>query len=321
MEDSKKICDTAGGQRLTCGLVPLVLSGATKFRRSILVAIKLMGGMVTRILVDGPWGARSMVALYLSLLSGVVLSLQYDPAHPYFSVSGLDVLAPFGLFWRSLHFYASQLFFVLVIIHLLAVIIGCSYSPLSFKRWLFLILSLVVSLLLLFTGYILRGDTTGSSAGMIAENILLSVPLMGRFLDSMLFSLVDEGMKRVYANHLIGLGLLWLVLAWDHIRRYRVSWWQHPVLVLVLVGFCAVVPAPMDPEQIGVFHINGPWFFIGLQELLRYIQPFWAGIVWPTALVAALVMIREQEMAAKARLFCLGWIAIYTILTVIGLTR
>ena len=272
-------------------------------------------------MVDGRWGTSSMVALYLSLLSGVAVSLQYDPGHPYYSASSLDILAPFGAFWRSLHFYASQVFFLLLAIHFLAVIVGRTYEAMSFRRWLPLVLSMVVALLLLFTGYILRGDATGSSAGMIAENILLSVPLVGGIFDSLLLSLMDEGMKRVYANHLVGLGLLWVVLSWDHLRRYRVSWRQHPLLVLALIGFSALVSAPIDPEHLGVFHINGPWFFLGLQELLRYIHPFWAGVAWPSTFLVALVFIHRPEAAIKARQFCLGWLAFYALLSFIGLSR
>lgn len=283
--------------------------------------IKPTTSLGLKFLVDGRWGARSMVALYLSLFSGVVLSLQYDPGHPYYSASSLDILAPFGAFWRSLHFYASQLFFLLLAVHVLAVIGGRSYEALPFKRWLSLVLSMVAALLLLFTGYVLRGDATGSSAGLIAENIVLSIPLFGRLLDSILFSLIDDGMRRVYANHLVGLGLVWVVLSWDHLRRYRVSWRQHPVLVLTMIGFSALVAAPMEPEHLGVFHINGPWFFVGLQELLRYLHPFWAGVIWPSSFVGGLILLRKQETAAKSRLFCLGWLALYTLLSFIGLSR
>ncbi|MBA3013975.1 MAG: DUF4405 domain-containing protein, partial [Desulfobulbaceae bacterium] len=217
-----------------------------------------IGSAVRRFLIESRWGTSSMVALYLSLISGVVVSLQYDSAHPYYSASSLDILAPFGAFWRALHFFASQAFFILAVIHLVAVVVDRSRAPMAFNRWLLLTLSMVAALLLLFTGYILRGDATGSSAGMIAENILLSLPLMGGLLDSLLFSMIDEGMKRVYANHLIGLGLLWLALAWDHIRRYRVNWRQQPVLVLSLIALSALISAPMEPERLGVFHTNGP---------------------------------------------------------------
>ncbi len=283
--------------------------------------INRLAAWCRQVMSDDHWGGRCMVALYLSLLSGVVVALQYDPTHPYFSATSLDILAPFGAFWRALHFYGSQLFFLLAIVHLLAVLAARSHNSLPTNRWLPLSLSMVVALLLLFTGYVLRGDATGSSAGMIAENIVLSIPVLGPFCDSILFSLMDEGMKRVYANHLIGLGLLWLVLAWDHIRRYRISWRQHPLMVLGLVAMAVTVTAPMEPEQLGLFHINGPWFFIGLQELLRYVQPFWAGIVWPTTLLVAMLMLRSGAMEARARRFCLGWLGIYALLTVIGLYR
>lgn len=284
---------------------------------------QLKGSAVRRFLVESRWGASSMVALYLSLISGVVVSLQYDSAHPYFSASSLDILAPFGAFWRSLHFFSSQAFFVLAVVHLIAIVVEGSCSLMVSKRWLPLSLSMVVALLLLFTGYILRGDATGSSAGMIAENILLSLPLVGGFLDSLLFSMIDEGMKRVYANHLIGLGLLWLVLAWDHIRRYRVTWRQQPVLVLSLVALAAFVSAPMEPERLGVFHINGPWFFVGLQELLRYAPPFWAGIVWPATLLAAIALLQKEDasVALRARWYCLAWLTVYGFLTAVGFSR
>ncbi len=271
--------------------------------------------------VNTRWGSYGMVALYLSLFSGVIVALQYDPGHPYYSVSSLDILAPFGLFWRSLHFYASQAFFLLTLVHFLAIIIRREHESIAFKRWLLLIFSLVALLLILFTGYVLRADATGASAGMIAENILLSTPLLGRPLNWLLFDLTQEGVKRVYANHLVGLGLLWLVLSWDHLRHYRISWRQSPTLVLLLVAFPALVAAPLEPERLGAFHIGGPWFFIGLQELLRHLPPFWAGIVWPGLLVCALALLRRPALASRARLFCLAWLAIYALLTAVGLSR
>lgn len=263
-----------------------------------------------------------MVALYLSLVSGVIVAYQYDPAQPYYSAGSLDILVPFGAFWRSLHFYSSQLFFLLSVSHFIAIVAERNAQRVTPGRWVYLTAALMVALLLLFTGYILRADATGSSAGKIAENIVLSVPFIGQILNSFLFSLTVDGMKRVYANHLVGLGLLWLVLSWDHLRRYKISWRSHPWLILAAFVFCAFVQAPIDPEQIGVFHIAGPWFFIGLQEMLRYIQPFWAGIVWPLCLIAPLCLLYPESRWRRQALWSVWiWLALYTILTIIGLFR
>ena len=253
-----------------------------------------------------------MVILYLSVFSGIAVALQYDPAAPYYSASSLDILVPYGAFWRSLHFYASQLFFLFLVVHLVAVVFENTVPKVTARSWILLIFSFAASLLLLFTGYLLRDDATGSAAGAIAENIILSIPVIGKFFNSLLFSISDSGMGRVYANHMVGLCVLWLFLCWDHIRRYRVNWKNHPLLVVSVILFCAFAGAPMEPDLMGVFYISGPWFFMGLQEILRYIQPFWAGILFPAILLAALIFLHPQYKCRRQALYCIVvWVVIY----------
>lgn len=274
-----------------------------------------------RIFLETKWGAKSLVALYISVLSGVVVALQYDAAHPFYSATSLDLLIPFGAFWRSLHFYSSQLFFLLSIVHLVAILAGSSQS-FTLKKWIWLTASLPVALLLLFTGYVLRGDATGESAGLIAENICLSIPLMGTMLNDVLFAISEEGMKRVYANHIIGLGVLWGVFVWDHLRRYRVSVVAHSGFIVASLALPLVWDAPMEPMKAGEFHIAGPWFFLGLQELLRYIHPFWAGVFFPLMLLVSLSFLqKDQQWSRNARLFAGGWLVVYAGATFVALGR
>jgi ubiquinol-cytochrome c reductase cytochrome b subunit len=273
-------------------------------------------------IVSIPWGAKSMVALYLSIFSGIAVALQYDPAAPYYSASSLDILVPFGAFWRSLHFYASQLFFLFLVVHLFAVVIESRVATLTAPKWVLLVFSVAVGLLLLFTGYLLRDDATGSAAGAIAENILLSIPLIGKFANSLLFSLSDSGMGRVYVNHMVGLCIVWLFLCWDHIRRYRVNWKNHPLLVISVILFCAFANAPMEPDAIGVFYISGPWFFMGLQEILRYIQPFWAGIFFPALLLVALIFLHPHYKRSRQAAHCIViWLLLYLGFTLVAFWR
>ena len=148
------------------------------------------------------WGANSMVALYLSVISGLVLALKFDPAEPFYSTGILELVIPFGAFWRSLHFFSSQIFFLLLMVHVLAILVERSCdpetedeadipsTPQKADHWLKLVLSLPIALLLLFTGYILRADATGESAGVIAENIILSIPVLGSWFNSFLFNIL-----------------------------------------------------------------------------------------------------------------------------------
>lgn len=269
------------------------------------------------------WGEKSMVSLYVSVLSGIIVALQYHPAEPLYSTTTIDLLVPFGAFWRSLHFYSSQLFFLLTLTHLVAILVDRWPEPMPMRKWLPLICSLPVIVLLLFTGYVLRGDVTGEMAGLIAENIVLSVPLVGRLLNELLFSVTNDGMLRVYPNHLIGLGVLWGLLSWDHIRKYRVSWRDHGGFVVLMLLGCFVVAAPMEVERLGVFHINGPWFFIGLQELLRYVPPFWAGVVWPSVIIVLLLVIPISSLRFSKlnTMLILIWLNVCLLTSVISLVR
>lgn len=265
------------------------------------------------------WGDWSLISLYVSLISGIVVGIHYSPAEPYYSASALDILVPYGSFFRSLHFYSSQFIFLFGVAHFLAVFNKSqSYSS---KAYIYLILCFPCILMLLFTGYVLRADATGYSAGMIAEHILEAIPLFGPALNNILFSISTHGMDRVYLHHVISFDLLFLFLAWDHLRRYRVMLTDHLLFISLLLLFSLLVAAPIDPDQLGLLYITGPWFFLGLQELLRYLSPFVAGILVPASLVTALVFLRkDQRWYRPLLIFLCCWLGFYLILTMLALT-
>ncbi|MEW6428733.1 MAG: hypothetical protein AB1568_11940 [Thermodesulfobacteriota bacterium] len=269
---------------------------------------------------DYPWGASSLFLLCVSVLSGITVSLQYDVADPFYSVVAMDLSLPFGLFWRSLHFYSSQLFFLFTAVHFV-IVLDAVERRMTAGRWAALVFTLPVIVLLLFSGYVLRGDATGEAAGAIAENISLTVPLVGGMIDSLFFQVSAAGVRKVAAQHYAGLPFLWLLLSWSHVRRYQVDWAGHGVLLAALLLFCALVPAPMEPASLGTRHVNGPWFFLGVQELLRYAQPFWGGIAFPFVLVGGLLAIHVPERRQSWCRVVLAWLLLYAALSVVALTR
>lgn len=269
---------------------------------------------------EAKWGEYSLVALYISILSGIVIALKYDPAHPFYSSAAIDSLIPFGWFMRSLHFYSSQIFFIFSGLHLWAVIKNRTVFRFSLPRYVMLVASIPTTILLLFTGYVLRGDSTGESAGVIAQNIILSIPLLGGLLNDLLFNITKEGVQNIYVNHLIGLVVLWVVLVWDHIRRYPTGFLRHGFLIFLIMGLSLALKAPMDIDKPGALMISGPWFFLGIQELLRFIQPFWSGVVIPLMLVVALALIRLDNVWGKrAVYFVCSWLVLYGGITVYSL--
>jgi len=157
---------------------------------------------------------------------------------------------------------------------------------------------------------------------MIAEHILEAIPLFGSTLDRLLFSISDGGLQRVYLHHVCSFDILLLLLAWNHLRRYyRINLVTHLPFIAAVILIGVFVAAPLDPEQLGISYITGPWFFLGLQELLRYLPPLVAGVLVPGALIGALALLRRKSRWYPHLLAFVGcWLVGYIFLTILALT-
>ena len=273
------------------------------------------------LLKNAKWGGWALVCLYVSLFSGIIVGIQYEPATPYYSTASIDLIVPFGAYFRSLHFYSSQLFFLFSCIHL--VFVFSETEKYTKGEWIQLTSTLPVALLLLFTGYVLRGDSTGSSAGIIAENIVLAIPLIGTSLNDLLFSITETGMRKVYLHHIISLDLLLLIFLWSHLRKHRVFIKDHLFILSAACCLPILIAAPLEPEQLGISYISGPWFFLGLQETLRYFSPLLAGVIAPACLLIAIYWVQPEKTGwGRFWLSFIGvWLFCYTVLSLIAYFR
>ena len=82
------------------------------------------------------------------------------------------------------------------------------------------------------------------------------------------------------------------VMAYPHLMLREAIAFQ--VLMIALVVAALLWDAPLEQLANPLLTPNpakAPWYFLGLQELLHYFPPFVAGIVIPTLVVVALVVI------------------------------
>ena len=262
------------------------------------------------------WGGNTLISLYISIVSGIIVALQYNPAEPFYSTSTIELIIPYGSFWRALHYYSSQAFFLLLLFHFAAIVLDNTHYY-SRTTWVRLTMSIPIALFLLFTGYILRDDATGEAAGLIAENIMLSIPILGKWLNDLLIAVSTEGVKRVYANHLAGMMVIGAYCIWPHLRRYTTRWRDNLPIISLTFILSAFLVTPIEPAHISLLHIAGPWFFLGLQEALRYIHPFWAGVVFPGIIVLLLLNLPHKGRRRKMYfVFIWMWGGIYTLLSI-----
>ncbi len=269
-------------------------------------------------------GEIATAALLISALSGFLLAYQYEVAEPFISATAIETVIPFGAFWRSVHFWSSQAFFLVLILH----IWQCTGSMDRFCRhrkgrihWTVVSLTLPLAMYALFTGYVLRFDGTGQAAGKIAEHLLLNVPIAGSMLDRMLMATSTEGLNRVYTVHILFTALCWGLGTWYHTRRVTVGRkiFLYTLTAVVITG--VLIHAPIDLPGQNLHLIKGPWFFLGIQELLRHMAPITAGIIFPMiplAIVALFPWLRKRSGIYSALAI---WSSVYIIATVVTLAR
>ena len=91
-----------------------------------------------------------------------------------------------------------------------------------------------------------------------------------------------------------------------------------------LLAWSILIPAPIEEPGALARTPNpskAPWYFLGLQELLRYISPFVAGILVPISLVIALIYLRKgQRLFRPLLVVTCSWLTIYLVLSVVALT-
>jgi quinol-cytochrome oxidoreductase complex cytochrome b subunit len=289
-------------------------------------------------------GAGGM-AVFLTLVVGAtgVLEMFYyvpTPEQAALSVQTITYLVPFGGVIRSLHYWSAQLLLAVAGVHLLRVFFTGAYAGRRRFNNLLGMALLVGVVLLNFTGYMLRWDQGIQWALVVGTNLLKTIPLIGDALYAWTAGGAELGAAtviRFYAWHVFGLLLpfafvgIWHLfrvrrdggiavpppaLRTDHERITRGELVRREllgaliaaaVLLLLAVIQPAALEAPIADMRAVTEDALAPWFFLWVQELLRWGDPFLLGVVVPIALVVLLSVIpyvdRKPDPAELGRWF------------------
>ena len=270
------------------------------------------------------YGYLTGAFLLLSILSGFVVAYQYEPATPFVSSVAIETILPFGSFWRSVHFWTSQAFVILLMLHVFDLRNRVSQGRAPFKlrlHWTVISISVPVGIYALFSGYVLRYDATGQAAGAIAEHLFLRIPVVGSLVNKVLLNISGDGLNRIYAVHILAGFVCWLMGTWYHLKRVRITFDAFASAVVFGAFFCFMVRAPIDQSLPNMHLIKGPWFFLGIQELLRYFDPLLAGIVVPVIPLSVLFLFPWVKKTRMLYLIILLWTFGYSGVTLVSLLR
>ncbi len=262
------------------------------------------------------WGVTA--TLLIATLSGIIISYPYHEEHPLISTVGIETVVPFGDFFRTLHYFSGQLTLLLLWMHTIEALIKRRAQRRPWWAWSILILTLPAILFILFTGYVIRDDETGFSAGRIAEHLALSIPWVGKYMNHLFFLVSQDGVHRPWLIHVYLTGLVLGGTGLWHFRLRLLSLLDLGCWGTICTALSLVWPASLVAPQETTL-VKGPWFFLGVQELLRYLPPFWAGIAYPSLPVVCLLGYYWRPRLATLSL--LLWALSYGIFLLMGACR
>jgi quinol-cytochrome oxidoreductase complex cytochrome b subunit/mono/diheme cytochrome c family protein len=272
----------------------------------------------------GAGGLAIFFSLIL-LLTGLLETYYYipTPEQAANSVETITTLVPLGNLIRNLHYWAAQFLVVVTTVHLLRVMLTGAYAPPRRFNYLLGLGLLVLILLLNFTGYVLRWDEGIRWALVVGTNLLKTIPWIG---DSVYHFVVGGDapgtatLTRFYAWHIFGLALVAaFLIGWHAFRvrrdggvaappvpageKERITRFElvrREVLTMVVAGvilllFSSIIPAPIErpisDANVLMGDSQAPWFFLWVQQLLKWGDPFVWGVLVPVLVIVLLGLI------------------------------
>ncbi len=248
----------------------------------------------------------------------------------YQDMKDLTFAVTLGGLLRNMHRWAAHLMVIVVILHMVRVFLTGAYKPPREYNWSVGVILLVMTLFLSYTGYLLPWDQLALWAVTVGAQMAANSPMLGNegpfrlpFIttaNDARFGLIggtvigDATLIRFYVLHCIAVPFLFCIFLCVHLWRVRkdsfskqtgekVDVWPHLVsreflaallITVILFVWSMVMQAPLE----AVANLNvtpnpskAPWYFLGLQELLVYFDPWIAGVVLPTLIIVGLMAI------------------------------
>ncbi len=231
------------------------------------------------------FGQISLASFLMCALSGIALAVPFDAADALHSIQVFTLLNPFAVFFRNLHYWTAQLFLLSTLIHAWQYLKPDRLLQIRSGIWMRLVLSLFFLFYVMLSGFILKNDADSEQAFRILRSLTQSVPLIGDGLTTLF--LKNTGI--IYVHHIATASLALVLVIMEH---SRLIWSKYSITVLILTGllsFFVHPPAPgTDPEV-----MKGPWYFLGLQELLHFSPHVWWILIGFAVLFAGLFLFQR----------------------------
>jgi len=127
------------------------------------------------------WGSATLFCLIIQIITGISLAFMYQPSSEvaYQSLQYIENQAFLGSFIRGLHSWGASGMILLMGIHMIRVYINAAYKYPREMSWISGVLLMVITILMAFTGQLLRWDNNGVWSAIVAAEQMGRIPFIG----------------------------------------------------------------------------------------------------------------------------------------------
>jgi ubiquinol-cytochrome c reductase cytochrome b subunit len=223
------------------------------------------------------FGSATLVCFILQVITGVALSLLYQPSSEaaYQSLEFITDRAAFGHTLRGIHYFGASGMIIMIGIHMLRVYLLAAYKYPRELSWVSGVILLMLTIFMGFTGQLLRWDSNGVWSAVVAAQQLGRVPLIGTYLARLVLggdTIGAQSLSRFFSYHVFIIPALLFTFIGFH-------------LYLVLHHGISEPPKAgqkVDPKTYKAWYAN---------LLKKEGAPFWPNAAWRDILFAASVIL------------------------------
>ncbi len=183
----------------------------------------LMSHLVPR---DARWwyvfGSATLSSFMIQVLTGIGLAMAYVPSsgEAYQSLVYITNEAPFGSWLRGMHSFGASAMVLLCGLHMAQVFLHGSYKFPREMNWVTGVFLLLLTIVMGFTGQLMRWDLNAATSGIIAGDQLARVPFVGGWLAQLVIgggTIGGQTLGRYFVVHVFIVPALIIALVGAHL--------------------------------------------------------------------------------------------------------
>lgn len=259
----------------------------------------------------------AFASLLIAVLSGIPLAVPFDIRNGFDSLAVMLLTNPAAAFFRNLHYWSGQLFLVLTLAHAWDHLRRRTETRLRRGVWLRTALTAPLAAFLMLSGFMLKGDAEAQQAARILSAVFEQVPVVGQMV-SLLVLGSGENRQVLYIHHAATAS----ILVWIFVAEHARAMWPRKVAVLEAFLLAAAVSLFLSPSLHDGLNpvVKGPWYFLGLQEMLHWTTRPALLVAAGLTLLALLVALPRlsDRLALASKWLLVSLVFAYAALTIVG---